>query len=206
MGLIMKTNSFNGVVILDAGHGKETPGKRSPVSLDGSQLFEWEFNRKVVKIIRTLLEEEGIPVYYTHVGNQDTSLAERVRKANYMHNLYRCSFLVSIHVNSGGGTGWEVYTSPGVIQSDEIASYLGYEAEITWGKDWTMRFDKSDGNADKEERFYLLTNTNCSSVLTENFFMDTERDCDFITSDAGVQQIAEVHFRSIMNFITEKYT
>lgn len=30
-------------VILDNGHGKETPGKRSPIWGDGSQLFEWEF-------------------------------------------------------------------------------------------------------------------------------------------------------------------
>ena len=28
-------------VILDNGHGKDTPGKRSPVWTDGAQLFEW---------------------------------------------------------------------------------------------------------------------------------------------------------------------
>lgn len=40
------------MVILDAGHGYNTKGKRSPVWSDGSQLFEWEFNRDVVKRIR----------------------------------------------------------------------------------------------------------------------------------------------------------
>jgi len=206
MGLNMKTNSFNGVIILDAGHGKETPGKHSPIWEDGSQLFEWEFNRKVTKVLRPLLEAEGIPVYYSHAGDEDTPLSERVRRINAMQKLYKDSFVISIHSNAGGGTGWECYTSPGVTQSDEIASFLAYEAESTWGKDWTMRFDLSDGDADKEENFYILTKTNCSAVLTENFFMDTKRDCDFISSDTGVQQIAEVHFRAIMNFIIEKYT
>ena len=33
-------------VILDAGHGKETPGKRSPKLKDNRQLLEWQFNRE----------------------------------------------------------------------------------------------------------------------------------------------------------------
>ena len=47
------------VVILDAGHGKETPGKRSPILEDGSQLLEWEFNRDICnRIYRLLLDED----------------------------------------------------------------------------------------------------------------------------------------------------
>ena len=32
-------------ILLDNGHGCDTPGKRSPVWPDGRQLLEWEFNR-----------------------------------------------------------------------------------------------------------------------------------------------------------------
>ena len=39
------------VVILDNGHGSETSGKRSPKWADGKQIFEYEFNRDVVKRI-----------------------------------------------------------------------------------------------------------------------------------------------------------
>ena len=35
-------------ILLDNGHGYDTPGKRSPIWPDGSQLFEWEFNRDIV--------------------------------------------------------------------------------------------------------------------------------------------------------------
>ena len=38
-------------ILLDNGHGQETPGKRSPVWADGSQLFEYEFNRDIVRRI-----------------------------------------------------------------------------------------------------------------------------------------------------------
>ena len=48
------------VIILDNGHGEETAGKRSPLWGDGSQLFEWEFNRDIVRRIAAMLKAEGI--------------------------------------------------------------------------------------------------------------------------------------------------
>jgi N-acetylmuramoyl-L-alanine amidase len=36
------------LIILDSGHGADTPGKRSPKWPDGSQLFGYEFNRDVI--------------------------------------------------------------------------------------------------------------------------------------------------------------
>ena len=51
------------IVILDNGHGQETPGKRSPVWSDGKQLFEWEFNRDIVRRIADILKAEKIPLY-----------------------------------------------------------------------------------------------------------------------------------------------
>ena len=43
------------LIILDNGHGKETKGKRSPKWDDGTQLFEWEFNRAIVDGIAILI-------------------------------------------------------------------------------------------------------------------------------------------------------
>lgn len=43
-------------ILLDNGHGYDTPGKRSPIWPDGSQLFEWEFNRDIVSRIEILLK------------------------------------------------------------------------------------------------------------------------------------------------------
>ena len=37
--------------------------------------------------------------------------------------------------------------------------------------------------------------------MTENFFMDTERDCRFILSDEGRDRIARMHFEAIMECI-----
>ena len=48
-------------ILLDNGHGYDTPGKRSPIWPDGSQLFEWEFNRDIVSRIEILLKKIPLP-------------------------------------------------------------------------------------------------------------------------------------------------
>ena len=100
------------IVILDNGHGKETPGKRSPVWSDGSQLFEWEFNRDVVRRIAAKLKAENIPFSILVPETNDVTLGERCRRANAIYaKNNKEAFLVSVHANAGGGTGWEVYTA-----------------------------------------------------------------------------------------------
>lgn len=106
--------------LLDNGHGVNTPGKRSPKWKDGSQLFEFEFNRDIVKRIAKGLDSLAIPYKILVPEEIDISLVERVRRANAIKD----SILISVHANAGGGTGFEIYTSPGKTQSDSIATVV----------------------------------------------------------------------------------
>ena len=192
------------IVLLDNGHGKETAGKRSPVWSDGSQLFEWEFNRDIVRRIAEKLQADGIPYRVLVPEENDVSLTERARRANeYAKEFNGKAYVLSIHANAGGGTGWEVYTSPGQTASDAIATVFFEEAGREFVPDgWRMRSDYSDGDPDKEANFAILTKTTCPAVLTENFFMDTERDCRFIMSEDGRERIANMHVAAIKRVIT----
>lgn len=192
------------IVLLDNGHGKETAGKRSPVWSDGSQLFEWEFNRDIVRRIAEKLEADGIPYRVLVPEETDISLTERARRANeYAKEFNGKAYVLSIHANAGGGTGWEVYTSLGQTPSDAIATVFFEEAGREFVPDgWRMRSDYSDGDPDKEANFAILTKTTCPAVLTENFFMDTEKDCRFIMSEDGRERIANMHVAAIKKVIT----
>lgn len=187
------------IVIIDNGHGKETAGKRSPVWLDGSQLFEWEFNRDIVRRIIEKLQADRIPYRVLVPEENDISLIERARRANkYAKEFNEKAYVLSIHANAGGGTGWEVYTSYGQTQSDAIATVFFEEARKEFTPNgWRMRSDYSDGDSDKEAEFYILAKTTCPAVLTENFFMDTEKDCRFIMSEDGRERIANMHVAAI---------
>lgn len=191
------------IVLLDNGHGKETAGKRSPIWSDGSQLFEWEFNRDIVRRIAEKLQDDGVPYRILVPEENDISLSERVKRANEIAKENNGKvYVLSVHANAGGGTGWEVYTSPGETKADAIATVFAEEAQRVFVPDgWRMRFDYADGDPDKEAAFYILKHTNCPAIITENFFMDTEKDCRFIMSDDGREQIADMHVAAIKRVV-----
>ncbi|MDP4171102.1 MAG: N-acetylmuramoyl-L-alanine amidase, partial [Bacillota bacterium] len=86
-------------IMLDAGHGYNTPGKRSP---DG--MSEYDFNRAVASHAKALLETyKDVTVYFAHSDTRDVTLQERTDAANHLQvNAY-----VAIHANaSGSGTTW----------------------------------------------------------------------------------------------------
>lgn len=191
------------LIILDNGHGTDTPGKRSPKWSDGSQLFECGFNRDIVRRIAEKLERAGIQYKILVPEDWDVSLPERCRRANAISKeVSGDCMLLSIHANAGGGTGWEAWTSPGKTKADAYASIFYAEAEKELGSDgWRIRKDESDGDPDKEAAFYLLKHTVCPAVLTENMFMDTEKDCRFILSESGRDRISKLHVEAIKKIV-----
>lgn len=189
-------------ILLDNGHGRETPGKCSPVWADGSQLFEYEFNRDIVHRIARLLAHRGITFDIIVHELTDIPLYVRANRANHICSVVGAKncLLVSIHTNAGGGTGWEIWTSRGQTAADDYAEIFYRHAAGAF-PEWRMRADTTDGDHDKESDFTILKKTMCPAVLTENFFMDTERDCRFILSEEGRDQIARMHFDAILECI-----
>lgn len=194
---------MNKIIILDNGHGNNTPGKRSPKWEDGTQLFEYEFNRDIVKRIAAMLAKDKINTIILVPESNDVSLQERCNRANRIYkNSGNNSILISVHGNAGGGTGWECYTTVGNTKSDSIATILYEEAAAEFAKDgWKVRSDMSDGDPDKESQFYILKHTNCPAVLTENFFMDNLKDCKFMMSEEGRNRIARMHYKAIKRML-----
>ncbi len=189
-------------IILDNGHGQETAGKRSPRWPDGSQLFEYEFNRDIVHRIARMMSRYGTNFDVLVPELTDVPLYVRANRANHICRVNgpaNC-LLVSVHANAGNGTGWEAWTSIGKTAADDYAEIFYNRAQLDF-PEWPIRSDVTDGDHDKEEDFAILRKTQCPAVLTENFFMDTERDCRFILSEAGRDRIARMHFEAIRECI-----
>jgi N-acetylmuramoyl-L-alanine amidase len=184
-------------ILIDNGHGVDTPGKRSPVWPDGSQLFEYEFNRDIAnRVYRILKDQEQVDCELITPQINDVSLTERIRRVNAWCGNIEC-FLVSIHANAGGGTGWEIFTSPGVTKADHYATLIFNEAKL-WLPKFRMRTDYSDGDPDKEAEFAIIMKTKCPAVLTENLFMDNFEDCKFLMSEEGREIISYIHVNGIL--------
>lgn len=194
-------------ILIDNGHGVETPGKRSP---DG-RFREYKYNREIARAVVEHLQLRG---YYAELlvpEESDVSLEERVRRANRItcqigHPVQE-TFLVSIHVNAAGSglmwhnaTGWCAYTYYGHTLSDNLADCL-YKAARKHLPGHRIRTDDADGDPDFESAFYILKYTYCAAVLTENGFMDSEVSLSFLESEEGKKAIVALHVEGIINYI-----
>lgn len=177
-------------IMLDNGHGFDTPGKRSPKWPDGQQLFEWEFNRSLAEKIERRLKVAGIPCVRIVPESMDIPLSVRCQRANDIYRKHPEAILISIHANAGGGSGFEIFTSPGVTKSDAIATRLIEQLERDFPS-IKMRKDMEDGDPDKEANFYILRRTDCPAILAENLFMDNEKDCRLLLSDEFRNRLAD---------------
>lgn len=189
------------LVIIDNGHGGlingeyQTAGKRKDWGNEGI-IYEGEFNRAIVNGIIEQLTFYKIP--YVNIAPEywDVRLKTRVKRANKYPSS--SGFYLSIHSNAGGGHGSEIFTSPGNTKSDAIATVFGEEFQKKF-PDRKLRTDFSDGDLDKERRFYVLTKTKMSAILTENFFMDNfEEFRDILNIREGRQKIIDYHVNAII--------
>ena len=192
-------------VLIDNGHGVNTPGKRSPDGL----LREYEFIRTIAVGILEHLALRDIDAELVVPELEDISLIERCRRVNEASLIFGVenTILISLHANAAGNgsqwmnaTGWCAYTSPGETEADKIAKYL-YRAARHYLPGHKIRCDHSDGDPDFEAPFYLLKHTYCPAVLTENLFMDAYPDYQFLMSNAGKRSIVNLHVEGIIDYL-----
>ncbi|WP_373149926.1 N-acetylmuramoyl-L-alanine amidase [Bacteroides eggerthii] len=189
-------------VLIDNGHGSNTPGKCSP---DG-RLREYAYTREIAERLVMELRKNGIDAERIVKEEIDVPLAERCRRVNE----YKASeaILVSIHCNAAGNgsdwmsaRGWEAWTSVGKTKADKLATCLYEDAEHCL-PGMKMRKDMADGDLDKESQFYILRHTNCPAVLTENLFQDNREDVEFLLSEEGKRAIVSLHVWGIMKYLS----
>lgn len=189
-------------VLIDNGHGIETPGKRSPKSMDENMcLFEWEFNRDIAKRVCDALIRNNVDCELIVREIEDIPLKERCARVNAIANQVgntNCLF-ISIHANAGGGTGWEVFHSPGSASSQHLASFFSTEVTTRHDTDFPFR-----NRGIKEAKFAVLSGTVCPAILTENLFMDTKADFVFLCSETGRAIIADIHVRAMLKYLGRK--
>lgn len=194
------------IVLIDNGHGKNTKGKCSP----DKRLMEWQWTRWIAAMVCEKLMKKGIDARVLTPEENDISLAERVRRANWVCKQYGASnvALVSIHVNAAGSDGkwhdargfsvWVARTAS--ANSKKLAQLMYAEAE--------KRDLKGNRSVPKEKYwqadFAMVKNTNCPAVLTENLFQDNKADVDYLLSEEGMKAIASLHASAIEKYIATK--
>ena len=205
------------LIILDNGHGIDTPGKRSP---DGV-LREYLYARKIVKRLKPAFENIGYAVHILVPEDKDISLTTRVARADavYLQNrkYYDTILLLSIHCNAAPGNGWSnargwaAYTSIGKTESDRICRRL-YDAAEVYLNSYIKNFKSpekaqrpirstNDESKGHEANFTIIKNTKCPAVLTENLFQNNKDDVSYLLSEEGMQSIVNLHIAGVVAYV-----
>lgn len=183
--------------LLDAGHGVETPGKRSPeFEYQGQtvQFFEWKQNRIICTLICEIAKQyPQLEIMQLHKGDDDLSLKGRVNRANFF-GLGRRSVLVSVHANAAGVGGWsgaegaETYACPGSLRSIRLSSL--FQRSLC---DIGFR-----NRGAKVANFYILTKSKMPAVLTESGFFTSKNEVLRLVDPRYQRKIAEAHVLSML--------
>ena len=193
------------VVILDAGHGKDTPGKCSP----DKSLFEWQWNREIVAMLcERLYGIENMQTVILVPEEHDVPLKERVRRVNTIYHdaKIECKevLLISIHINAAGhgtwknGSGWSVWVSNNASEKSKQFAQIAYREAVSMGLQGNRVVPKENY---WKSNFYILKNTPCPAVLTENMFQDNKEDVAFLKSDDGKGKIVDLHFNAVKKYL-----
>ena len=194
-------------ILIDNGHGRETPGKRSP---DG-RLLEYAYTRNIARRIVSALTTRGHDAELLVPEQEDIPLPERCRRVNdWCRRLGKDKvILISIHINAAGhgdrwmnARGWCAYTTRGNTPADRLATCL-YDASARHLPGMRLRTDYTDGDPDLEKNFYILLHTAAPAVLSESLFMDNQADCDFLMTPEGQQSLVDLHVDGIIRYLQD---
>lgn len=163
-------------IVIDSGHGGNDPGA------EGYGLQEKNINLDIALRLREKLTHFA-DITMTRSSDAVVSLSERAEIANRIG----ADYFLSIHVNAGGGTGFESYTYVNSsAESERIRSIIH--------KDVTAYY-QVNGFPDrgmKKGDFAVLRETDMPAVLLENLFIDTPADASKLKDPVFRANVAQV--------------
>ena len=190
------SNNSNGKLlwILDNGHGADTPGKRSPMLMDGRQFRECFFNREVVTRMISMLNFLGLRAIKLVPEHEDIPLSIRVARANALNQTNIC-VLVAVHSNAyGDGSrfsvprGIETYYHERSDAGKKIAEM--FQENLIQVTGWRNRGIRR-GN------FKIIRETAMPAILTENGFYTNREQLEYLLDPDWRTRIAEAHVEAI---------
>ena len=191
------------IILIDNGHGYNTPGKCSP---DG-KFKEWKKNRDLARDIVMELKDDGYDARLIVTEENDISLSERVQRVNYICRKEGTSnvILVSIHSNAAGSDGkWHSARGFSAHVSLNASDKSKRLAKFLWQR--AIEYGLKGNRCVPQEMFiaqnlYILRHTVCPAVLTENLFYDNQEDLEMLQSQQGHDKIVLAHLRAIRDYI-----
>lgn len=207
-------------VSIDAGHGMNTAGKRTPkltkdlvvngniVKKKGSIIHEFEFNIKVAKALKIALNRCGIEAKIVNdtTGKVDTPLSTRASRSN----RYGSDLHVSCHYNAVGSCASFQTKAKGLLvlktkgcqsKTSRLANCVHNAIKGNYSHDYGVGVDVNWSGF----TLAILRQTNMPAILIEYGFMDYEEEAMKMLQPSWYNKLAEDTCKGICKYLGVTY-
>ena len=192
------------LLILDAGHAKDTKGKNNLKE----NFYEWEFNNDMQYKIKSRCEDLGITVFLTNPNPStvsDIALSTRASLANdyWLRKSKPKSMFISLHANafsSDTARGTETYIAKNAsTTSKNFAKVLNDNIVSTMRKIDSSAKDRGV----KTENFTVIYKASMPSVLVEYGFYSNLDDLKILKNNKD--ELVEATVKAICSYFGIEY-
>jgi len=174
-------------VFIDPGHGGSDPGAVA------NGLKEKNLTLAIAKECAKVLRAAGEQVKMSRTGDTYPSLSARCQAAN----SWGADLFVSVHINAGGGTGFESYIYNGGVSAKTKRLQDAVHETIAAGCGLKDR-------GQKRANYQVLRDTVMPAVLTENGFIDNKNDAAKMKDSSWLKKVGRLHAEGILKFLGKK--
>src|SRR5699024_8057173 len=167
------------IIVIDPGHGGSDPGAVS------NGLQEKVLTLDISKRTKKYLDNNytGHIVHLTRTTDKYLTLSERARYANNK----KAHLFVSMHINAGGGTGYETFIYSNVSNTSSTG-----KMQSTVHAEANKQMKVTD-RGKKKANFAVLRETNMPAILPENLFIDRKEDAAKLKDSKFLDKVAKGH-------------
>lgn len=176
-------------IYLDAGHGGADAG-----AVGANGLYEKNLVLKIQQYLISYLNStySDFTIKTTRTTDTFLSLSQRASQAN----SWGADAFMSIHVNAGGGTGYEDY----VYRSASNASKT-FQSIVHGQVQPTLLSYNHPNRGRKSANYAVLRLTNMPAVLTEIAFIDNSTDAALLQNEAFLKSMGESYGKGIAVYL-----
>ncbi|MEH7586990.1 N-acetylmuramoyl-L-alanine amidase [Priestia megaterium] len=176
-------------IYLDAGHGGADAG-----AVGANGLYEKNLVLKIQQYLISYLNStySDFTIKTTRTTDTFLSLSQRASQAN----SWGADAFMSIHVNAGGGTGYEDY----VYRSASNAS-KAFQSIVHGQVQPTLLSYNHPNRGRKSANYAVLRLTNMPAVLTEIAFIDNSTDAALLQNEAFLKSMGESYAKGIAVYL-----
>ena len=188
-------------VVIDPGHAGRNidPGAVNKIS----GLQEADTTLMLSKLLENYLSETGYEVKLTR-NNWEEAETDDLSYRTALANSWSADIFISLHCNSAeneNAKGYEIWTSPGDTLGDRLATCIYGEIANEFPY-MPGRADYSDGDPDKESRFFVLIHTEAPACLIETAFISNAEDALLLADVAWQERYARAIARGVNNYFS----